>query len=71
VCLLITSRPLPKLEEGLEDAVRVYVKASDSDIENYLEQRLASVKIMQKHFTDEPSLKRNIISRIIQKIRGM
>jgi hypothetical protein len=71
VCLLITSRPIPKLEEGLEDAVHVYAKASDSDIKNYLEQRLASVKSMQKHFADEPSLKSTIISRITQKIRGM
>ncbi|KAG4432894.1 hypothetical protein IFR05_011612 [Cadophora sp. M221] len=71
VCLLIASRPLPKLEEGLENAVRVYAKASESDIKNYLEQRLASVKIMQKHFVDEPSLKSTIVSTIILKIKGM
>lgn len=71
VCILITSRPLPKLEEGLEDAVRIYAKASEHDIKNYLEQRLASVKSMQKHFVEEPSLLETIVSRITQKIKGM
>lgn len=71
MCLLILSRPIPRLEVGLEDAVRMHAQASESDIKNYLEQRLASVATLQKHFVDEPSLKETIISRITQKIKGM
>jgi hypothetical protein len=71
VCLLVMSRPLPKFEEGLEGAVRIHTEVSKSDIKNYLEERLASVTTMQRHFADEPSLKDAIVLRITQKIRGM
>ncbi|KAI1413342.1 hypothetical protein F5Y13DRAFT_198613 [Hypoxylon sp. FL1857] len=63
----VTSRPIPDLEELLEDAVRVTVEASPTDIRNYLQQRIESTSSMQKHLADEPALRDTIISLILQK----
>ncbi|KAM0462733.1 hypothetical protein ACHAPV_003557 [Trichoderma viride] len=71
MCLLVMSRPIPDLEEPLEGATRVNVEASLIDINNYLLQRLESTRSMQRHLTEEPSLRDKIVSVIVQKIKGM
>jgi hypothetical protein len=71
MCLLVMSRPIPDLEEPLEGATRVNVEASLIDIKNYLLQRLESTRSMQRHLTEEPSLRDKIVSVIVQKIKGM
>ncbi|KAM0463933.1 hypothetical protein ACHAO4_000658 [Trichoderma viride] len=71
MCLLVMSRPIPDLEEPLEGATRVNVEASLIDIKNYLLQRLESTRSMQRHLTEEPSLRDKIVSIIVQKIKGM
>lgn len=65
--LLVMSRPIPALEKALGGAVRLDIEASTTDIENYLRQRLEATNGMQKHFTDEPSLRDSIVLRIIQR----
>lgn len=71
ICLLVMSRPIPDLEEPLEGAIRVNVEASLIDIKNYLLQRLENTRSMQRHLTEEPSLRDKIVSVISQKIKGM
>jgi hypothetical protein len=71
ICLLVMSRPIPDLEQLLEGAIRLNVEASLIDIKNYLQQRLESTRSMQRHMSEEPSLRDRIVSIIVQKIKGM
>jgi hypothetical protein len=69
--VLIMSRPIPELERLLTDVVRVDVAALSADIRNYLQQRIESAKSIQRHLGDEPSLRDTIVSRVMQKVKGM
>lgn len=70
-CLLFMSRPIPNLEKELQDSTRVNLTPHEEDIRNYLLQRLDGSITMRKHFREEPSLRRTIVTRIIQKVKGM
>ncbi|KAI0885923.1 uncharacterized protein GGS22DRAFT_188212 [Annulohypoxylon maeteangense] len=69
--ILVTSRPIPDLEELLKDSIRITIEASSTDIRNYLQQRIESTSSMKKHLADEPALRETIISLILQKVKGM
>ena len=71
VSLIVMSRPIPDIEDLLSGAVILSIEASPVDIRNYLEQRLASTRSVQKHFKEEPSLQTMIVSRIMEMMKGM
>ncbi|KAI9778477.1 MAG: hypothetical protein M1816_004032 [Peltula sp. TS41687] len=71
VCLLVTSRPIPSIGRILKDAVHVEVQANAEDITNYLEERISGSETMQAHLEKDPTLRQTIISRIVQKVKGM
>ncbi|KKP01340.1 ankyrin repeat protein [Trichoderma harzianum] len=69
--LLVMSRPMPDPEGLLEDAIRINVEASLTDIRNYIEQRIDNTRSMQKHVEGVPELRHRIVTVILQKIKGM
>ncbi|KAL7960660.1 hypothetical protein V8C34DRAFT_302963 [Trichoderma compactum] len=69
--LLVMSRPMPDPEGLLEDAIRINVEASLTDIRKYFEQRIDNTRSVQKHVEGVPDLRQKIVTVILQKIKGM
>lgn len=66
--LIVTSRPILKIEQKFQKAIQLEIRASDSDVQKYLEgqmSRLASC------VTRNISLQETIKSGIVKAVDGM
>lgn len=71
VRLSVTSRPSPTIEAEFETASRLEIRATDADVQSYLEQRIASSSQMARHVKKDPSLQGNIVNAILEQSKGM
>jgi len=69
--LLITSRHNPELEGQIEGSGRLEIRASDRDIEMYLEGRIKTMHRLKQHTQNDPELQPLVIRIIRDKARGM
>ena len=71
VSLFIVSRPLPHLEQRLEMASRIELKASDEDIMAYVRERMTISQRLKVHLQKDPGLLQTIVTKITSKVKGM
>ena len=71
VRLFVTSRPSPTIEAEFETANRLEIRASDADVQRYLEQRIATSSQMARHVRKDSSLQGNIVNAILEQSKGM
>ena len=68
--LLITSRQMPLTGPGLHPVCTLEIRATDSDIQKCLENRLRERRLA-RHFVGDPRLREIIITTILGKAKGM
>ena len=71
VSLLLTSRPLPHLERQLPNALQIELQAHNEDIIEYIKERAALSQKMRGHMQKDPKILQTIISKILEKAKGM
>lgn len=71
VRLMMTSRFLSTLETNLQDAVRLEIMASNSDIIKYLEVRISEERRLARLIGGDVALQTAIINTIVSKAQGM
>jgi hypothetical protein len=70
--LLITSRThIEDLQRTFKDAGRLEIRASDEDIEIYLQERIEEEIKLKRFIEKDPSLQGAIISTIVESVNGM
>lgn len=69
--LLVTSRHIPTIEREFKNDKRLDIRASDKDVERYLEYRISSNQQLTSHVKKDPSLKDTIVATIVRNAQGM
>lgn len=69
--LLVTSRHIPTIEREFENDMRLEIRASDKDVERYLEYRISDSRQLASHVKENPSLKDTIVTTIVRNVQGM
>ena len=71
LCLFVTSRDIPSIQQQLGTASRIDIKASDEDIEKYVEDRISHTERLAKYTAKDATLKDTIKKSISSKACGM
>lgn len=71
VKLLITSRPLLSIEQQFHGVERLDILANIDDVRKYIEDRIPGENRLARHVERHPSLRNDIVDRIIANVRGM
>jgi hypothetical protein len=71
VRLLVTSRHMPDIERKSEGEARLEIRASDEDVERYLESRIESQLPLANYVEMDHALRRDILNTIIRRAHGM
>ncbi len=71
VHLLVTSRPNSSIEQHFAEAECLEISAHENDICRHLAARIANESLLMGHIAADPSLRDTIITKIIEKARGM
>lgn len=71
VKLLITSRDLPSIAAEFREANRIDINANDEDLQKYIEGRIPREPRLATHVRGCPSLRDEIVKKIIENARGM
>ena len=71
VRLLVLSRDIPNIRQQLPNAVLVNIKASDGDILNYINTRIAKSERLMNYVTKDESLRQLIQTSVSEKACGM
>ena len=69
--LLVTSRHVLSIEDKLNQSPRLEIRASDTDVRIYLEDRIQKESRLKRHVQADPSLRNSIIDTIVEKVQGM
>lgn len=70
--LLITSRHNPELEDQIQPSTRLEIRASNKDIEMYLEDRIENKEHRLNRLTQkDPELRPLVVNTILDKAQGM
>ena len=69
--LLITSRDNPELEDQIRPSTRLEIRASNKDIEMYLEDRIEKAHRLNRLTQKDPELRPLVINTILEKAQGM
>jgi hypothetical protein len=69
--LLITSRHNPELEDQIQPSTRLEIRASNKDIEMYLEDRIEKAHRLNRLTRRDPELRPLVINTILEKAEGM
>jgi hypothetical protein len=70
--LLVTSRFSSTIEHEFKDVARVEIIASDKDIETYVDGRIdKNSSGLARHVRKYPNLRKDIVSTVIEKAKGM
>lgn len=71
VRLMITSRPLPIIEELFRSATQLEIRATNGDVRKYLEHRMLHERRLVHHIKCDPILQMNIVEKVTASTRGM
>lgn len=68
--LFVTARPLPNIEQGFADVLKVEIMAQEEDITAYISSELES-PVLQKHILKDDELRNHIERQLLEKSQGM
>jgi len=71
VHLLVTSRWIPSIENEFRDALKLEIRASDENVANYVQLRIATTERLQRHVRADPILENVITAKVAQNCHGM
>ncbi len=69
--LLVTSRYEKSIEQRLEKAEHLEIRATAADVQTYVEARIPSEHLLARHIKADPALEETIIDGIVEKSQGM
>ncbi|KAB8300991.1 hypothetical protein EYC80_002915 [Monilinia laxa] len=69
--VLLTSRRLGDIEEKLSGYPHLEIRASDNDVQEYLEARIDREENILKFCKKDPTLRKTIVGKIAEKAHGM
>ncbi|RAL65362.1 hypothetical protein DID88_000930 [Monilinia fructigena] len=69
--VLLTSRRLGDIEEKLSGYPHLEIRASDNDVQKYLEARIDREENILKFCKKDPTLRKTIVGKIAEKAHGM
>lgn len=69
--LLVTSRYEKSIEQRLEKAERLEIRATPADVQTYVKARIPSEHLLARHIQADPTLQETIVDRIVDKSQGM
>ena len=70
-CFLVTSRPVPDIEDQFKNRPRLEIKATDEDIRRYVSDQILRKPNLKKHIKADPDLRALMIGTISRKSDGM
>jgi hypothetical protein len=71
VSLMVTSRPLPLIEQQFQGARRLDILANDEDIRKYIESRIPRERRLVQHVKKDVTLLETMMDKIGTTARGM
>jgi hypothetical protein len=71
VHLLVTSRDIPSIEHEFQNASRLRIQPTNTDIRKYLECRIASEPQLERHCKKDLNLRALIIDSLVSEAKGM
>lgn len=71
VHLLITSRPISGIENELDGATHLEIRATDGDVSRYLENRIVKEGRLRRLLRADLALQETIIAKIVENAKGM
>ena len=71
VSMLVTSRNLASIAQEFHETKHLDIRASDKDVEKYIEGRIPLEPSLQTHVDNDPSLREEIVEKITENIQGM
>ena len=69
--LLVTSRYEKSIEQRLEKAERLEIRATAADVQTYVKARIPSEHLLARHIRADPTLQETIVDSIVEKSQGM
>lgn len=69
--LLCTSRFFSDIDEIFKDTPRIEIRASNTDVQKYLEAQIEKEGRLKRHIDTDPSLLEEIVDTIIARVQGM
>lgn len=69
--LLVTSRYEKSIEQRLEKAERLEIRATPADVQTYVKARIPSEHLLARHIQADPTMQETIVDRIVDKSQGM
>jgi len=69
--LMVTSRPLPLIEEYLRDAEHLDIRAKDEDIKNYIEDRIQYGPRLARLVKTNGTLQESVVNKVSVNVNGM
>lgn len=69
--LVVTSRPLPSIQQLFLYAKRVDVCANNEDVRKYIQARISCEPQLLRHIKTVPALRDSIVDKIIANAKGM
>lgn len=69
--ILVTSRPLPLIEQDFRSCLRLEIRAQDDDVRTYIRGRLENDQTLVHHLRITPVLATEIEEAIVKKVQGM
>jgi ankyrin repeat domain-containing protein 50 len=69
--LWCTSRHLLDIEQMFNHSPKLEIRASNTDVERYLEDYIEQNRRLKKHVSSDPSLRDVITKTIVKKVNGM
>jgi hypothetical protein len=71
VNLFVTSRHALMIEEKFDGIKRLDIRAHDDDVRRYVEKRIFREDRLAKHVKADPSLRDDIINKVVDSTKGM
>ncbi len=69
--LLVTSRYEKSIQQRLEKAEHLEIRATAADLQTYVKARIPSEHLLARHIKADPALEETIIDGIVEKSQGM
>jgi hypothetical protein len=69
--LMVTSRPLPSIEQQFNGADRLDITANNDDVRKYIVERIPHENRLARHVKKDPTLEESIVNSIVGKVKGM
>jgi hypothetical protein len=69
--LMVTSRPLPLIEQLFQGAIHLEIRATDDDVQKYIRSRILRERRLKVHVAKDKELQNNVEDKVMANVRGM